>query len=183
MIKLNKREIENLNFEISFCEELIKEKPDFVDALLLLGEAYTRKGFYDKGLSVDKQLVKLRPDDPLTNYNLACSYSLIGDINSSLKALEGAISKGYFDSAFMKKDPDLENARKDKKFKKLLDKLNKKKGGDVNGVWFIQEDKGKEGKTEEKSKGFKEKGCKKTKAPKEKERSKEKKTRRNYLKT
>jgi len=181
MIKPSKREIESLNFEISFCEELIKEKPDFVDALLLLGEAYTRKGFYDKGLSVDKQLIKLKPDDPLISYNLACSYSLIGNIDFSLKALGDAINKGYFDSAFMKKDPDLENARKDKKFKKLLDELNKKKGGDVNGVWFIQE--GKEGKTEKKSEGFKEKGCKKTKAPEEKERSKEKKTRRNHLKT
>ena len=36
---------EQLDFEISFFERLVKKDPDFVDALIPLAEAYTRKGF------------------------------------------------------------------------------------------------------------------------------------------
>ena len=44
---------ENLDFEISFYEKLIKENSNFTDALVALGDAYTKKGLYEKGLDVD----------------------------------------------------------------------------------------------------------------------------------
>jgi len=173
MEKLNKKEIEGLDFEISFYENLLKDKPDFVNALILLGEAYTRRGFYEKGLAVDKQLVKLLPHDAIANYNLACSYSLIGDIGSSLKAIKIAIKKGYSDIDFMQKDPDLETIRKDSRFKKLVDKLIKERGGDVDGIWLIQEE---DGEKENKKESFSKEGYKKTKTPKEKGGKKNTKT-------
>ena len=37
---------EDLDFEIKFCEGLIAKKPDFVEALVLLGDLYTKKGMY-----------------------------------------------------------------------------------------------------------------------------------------
>lgn len=117
---------DELDFEISFFEKLIKEKPDFVDALIPLGDAYTKRGLHKEGLEVDKRLAKLRPDDPVVWYNLACSYSLIKDVNSSLEALERAIGLGYRDFAFMGSDPDLKNARADKRYKGLLAKVDKK---------------------------------------------------------
>jgi tetratricopeptide (TPR) repeat protein len=116
MAASKKPKSEDLDFQMAFYEGILKEKPDFVDALTALGEIYTKKGFYEKGLKVDKKLSKLRPDNPIVHYNLACSLSLIGDIANSFKAIKRAISLGYKDFIFMDNDPDLSNLRRDGRF-------------------------------------------------------------------
>jgi tetratricopeptide (TPR) repeat protein len=85
---------EDLDFEISFYEDLVKEKPDFVDALILLGDAYTKKGLDAKALDADLKLSVLCPKDPAIHYNLACDYSVLKDADRCLEVLEKAISFG-----------------------------------------------------------------------------------------
>ncbi len=118
---------EDLDFEISFYERLLKKRPDFINALVALGDAYTKSGRYEDGLKVDKRLVRLKPDDPLVHYNLACSYSLLKMAESALSALKKAIRLGYRDFAFMERDPDLEHIRKDPRYKELLFEYAKKR--------------------------------------------------------
>ena len=72
---------ELLEFEISFYEKLLTAYPDFIDVLIPLANAYTRRGLHEKGLEVDRRLTELRQDDPLAWYNLACSYSLLTRID------------------------------------------------------------------------------------------------------
>lgn len=112
-------------FEIKFFEKLIKTKPSFVEALTCLGDAYTKGGFYQEGLEVDLRLSKLLPDDPVVHYNLACSYSLLGKIDEALSILKRAILLGYDDFAYLTKDKDLENVRKDARFGKLMRKIHR----------------------------------------------------------
>ena len=113
------------DFEITFCEKLIKQKPNFTQALSCLGDAYTRKGFYQEGLEIDKRLVKLKPEDPVAHYNLACSLSLTGTIEQAMKELKQAVLLGYEDLAYIIEDPDLKNLRKHPHFKGFLQKLEK----------------------------------------------------------
>lgn len=117
--QLRKR-LENLDFEISFFEKLVEASPDYVDALIPLGDAYTKRGLYEKGLKVDLKLSDFKPLDPVVHYNLACSYSLLGKIDPAIKTLDKAIKLGYTDFKFMNKDPDLENVRKDTRYSELL---------------------------------------------------------------
>jgi len=126
MAELTEEEQENLDFEIGFYQEVLKNKPDFMEALQALGNAYTARGLYQKGLEVDMKLVGLRPAEPVAHYNLACSYSLLKDIEAAFKALTRAIDLGYSDLSHMAKDPDLENLRQDKRFLNLIIKLRKK---------------------------------------------------------
>lgn len=112
-----------LDFEIRFFEKLVQGKRDFVDALIPLAEAYTRKGFYEKGLEIDRRLVKLLADDPIVHYNLACSLCLLGRKEDSLKALRKAVRLGYDDPEHMREDTDLKSLHKDAAFKRLLRKL------------------------------------------------------------
>lgn len=114
---------EDLDFEISFCENILKNNPNFFEALIVLGEDYTKSGRYEEGLKIDQRLVQLRPDDPMVHYNLACSYSLLKMPNQSLDALKKAIQLGYRAFSFMKKDTDLDFIRKDPRFKELLTSL------------------------------------------------------------
>lgn len=120
-------QLENSDFEIQFYKRLLDKKPDFVEALSLLGDLYTKKGFHKEGLEIDKRLARLRPGDPVVFYNLACSYSLSQDIDSALRIIKQAINYGYDEFEHLETDKDLENLRKDKRFQRyFLRQKNKK---------------------------------------------------------
>ncbi|MDD5084715.1 MAG: hypothetical protein PHE61_01575 [Candidatus Omnitrophica bacterium] len=111
---------DDLLFEIAFYEKLLREKEDFTDVLIPLADAYTRAGLYKKGLEIDKRLSCLRPDDETVYYNLACSYSLLGMIEETLSAIERSFQLGYRDLNHLEKDSDLNNAKKDARFRALM---------------------------------------------------------------
>lgn len=115
---------ELIDFEIAFYEKLLCAYPDFIDALIPLGDAYTRRGLHEKGLKVDLQLTQLRGHDPLMWYNLACSYSLLKHTNESLEALHRAVELGYADLDYLQKDPDLSNVRQSPKYREFLEVLS-----------------------------------------------------------
>ena len=119
MARERRKKKEDLDFFIAFFEGVLRRSPCFVEALMALAEAYTRKGLYGKGLEVDEQLVALRPQDPVCRYNIACSYSLLGRVEEALRQLRQAIELGYEDFSYMAQDPDLVNVRQDRRFQDL----------------------------------------------------------------
>ena len=110
---------EDLEFEIQFFEGIAQRDPGYIEALQILGDAYTKTGQWEKGLQVDKRLARLCPDSPLVFYNLACSYSVMGRIDQAFAALRKAVKLGYDDSRWLGQDPDLENLRCDSRFEDI----------------------------------------------------------------
>jgi tetratricopeptide (TPR) repeat protein len=123
--KLTRDEQRELDIKISFMEGVVKRDPGYVEALQVLGDDYTRRGRYVAGLKVDEQLSQLRPDDPLVQYNLACSYSLTGNFNQALAALNKALDLGYRDFKWLSQDPDLNDLRLHPLYKNIRAKLRK----------------------------------------------------------
>lgn len=117
---------EDLEFEIRFFEGISHRDPDFIDALQILGDAYTKSGQWNKGLRIDQRLAKLCPDNALVFYNLACSYSLMKQLDAAFAALGQAVKLGYDDARWLIKDPDLDNLRQDNRFEKIRTDLSKK---------------------------------------------------------
>jgi tetratricopeptide (TPR) repeat protein len=115
-IKKNK----NDQFEIQFLEGVIDKSPCFIEALIALGDLYTKNGLFEQGLAIDQKLASLRPEDPFIFYNLACSYSLLNEVNKSFSVIQLAIRLGYNDFDFLKKDRDLENLRLHPSYNNLL---------------------------------------------------------------
>jgi len=115
--------IKKKSFKIKFYENLIKERPYFFNVLICLRQEYSKRGFYEESLEITKRLVKLKPTDPVVHYNLACSLSLLGRIDEAFLELKKSLILGYDDYYCILKDPDLENLRRDNKFKDFLDKL------------------------------------------------------------
>jgi tetratricopeptide (TPR) repeat protein len=122
--KATKKEI--LAFEIKFFEGIAQRDPGFIEALQILGDAYTKTGQWDKGLMIDERLAKLCPDNPLVHYNLACSYSLLKRVDEAFAALSEAVRRGYDDGRWLNKDPDLDNLRQDNRFEKIRTNLSRK---------------------------------------------------------
>ena len=109
--------------EIAMCESILEANPAHYDALVLLGDAYTRNGDYVKGLELDIRLSHLRPENGTIRYNLACSYALIGQTDNALKNLSTAVDLGYNDFDHLSNDIDLAVLKSDPRFQTLLQKI------------------------------------------------------------
>ena len=116
---------DGLAWETIFFEGIAKSSPNYVEALMNLSTLYTRRGEHHKGLAIDRRLVELRPDDPIVHYNLACSLSLVEELDDALEELQKSIERGYCDYAYMLEDEDLENVRSDRRFFELMARFDK----------------------------------------------------------
>jgi tetratricopeptide (TPR) repeat protein len=123
--KLSREEQRDLDVKIGFLEGVLRRDPAYVEALQVLGDDYTRRGRFVAGLRVDEQLSQLRPDDPMVQYNLACSYSLTGNFNRAAAALTKSLELGYRDFKWLAKDPDLCDLREHPLFKAIRAKIRR----------------------------------------------------------
>ena len=110
------------DFEVGLSRAVLDSNPRHARALEMLGQALTRVGRHNEALDADLRLASLRPKDPVAFYNLACSYSNLENLDAAFEALRRAFDLGYRDYRHMLRDPDLENVRRDRRFKSLLDK-------------------------------------------------------------
>ncbi|MBF0386842.1 MAG: hypothetical protein HQL20_03185 [Candidatus Omnitrophica bacterium] len=116
----------NVKFEIGFYEKVLERAPNFIEALICLGDLYTRAGLYSQGLAIDERLAALRPDDAGVLYNLACSYSLLNNIPLARSVMLRAIDLGYDEWEHLGKDTDLANLLGDREFIARLKDIRKK---------------------------------------------------------
>ncbi len=114
------QELGGVNWEIQFYEDVLKRKPDYVEVLMLLGGLYTGSKMYKQGLKVDERLAELKASDPIVQYNLACSYSLVNQVDKAIDALRKAVQFGYCDVDHMNHDDDLVSIRSDRRYAELL---------------------------------------------------------------
>ena len=123
--KMKRQESKDLDVKIQFMEGIVRRDPEYIEALQLLGDHYTQRGRYEQGLKVDERLSRLEPKYPLVFYNLACSYSLIGEVDAAATALEKALVLGYRDFKWLAKDPDLRTLRKHPLYRDIEAKIRK----------------------------------------------------------
>ena len=116
-------EKEDLEFEIQFFEGVVQRDNNYIEALQILGDAYTKTGRWREGLKVDKRLARLCPNNPLVFYNLACSYSMMSRLDEAFAALRKAVKLGYDDAKWLSSDPDLENLRNDSRYDSIKREL------------------------------------------------------------
>ena len=125
--KMTRKETRDLDVKIDFMEGIVRRDPHYIEALQLLGDHYTQRGRFQHGLKVDEKLSRLEPRNPLVFYNLACSYSLTGEVDLAASALGKALALGYRDFKWLAKDPDLRTLRKHPLYRDIEDKIRKMK--------------------------------------------------------
>lgn len=117
------RKNNDLQFEISFFEAVLRRDASFVEVVEILGGLYTKQGRIADGLKMDRKLVKLQPDNATAHYNLACSLALSRRKSDALRSLQQAVQLGYKDFDWMQQDPDLEGLKHHPAFLALLEQL------------------------------------------------------------
>lgn len=121
--QLSPREARDLDIEISFLAGLTRRDPAYVEALQLLGDAYSRRGRFHDTLRVDQQVARLRPEDPHVLFNLACSQALTGHFEATYDTLLRAFDAGWRDLRRLSRDPDLAAFRKHPLYRRLRQRL------------------------------------------------------------
>jgi Flp pilus assembly protein TadD len=87
-----------------------------------LGTTYIQMRSYNKAERSLETAVNLDTRDPNAMYNLAAVYSLSNKVDLSLEALDKCLNNGFNNIEALRTDPDLDNARKDPEYTKLLEK-------------------------------------------------------------
>ncbi|MGE5448730.1 MAG: TPR end-of-group domain-containing protein, partial [Bacteroidales bacterium] len=95
-------------------QELWKQK-DYREAIAVMQDLRTR---YNQLDSLDKEYYIGALQG--LSYNLACGYSVVNQIDSSLMYLQLALDKGYYNYYWIKTDSDLDNIRQDKRYQDLM---------------------------------------------------------------
>jgi predicted esterase len=81
-------------------------------------EAYNQQD-WTRAIDLGLELVKMVPDRPLPQYNLACVYALKGDTTASLQWLGRAAATGFDGLSHLDSDDDLDAIRDQKGFVKV----------------------------------------------------------------
>lgn len=112
-----------LEFLADFLTRAARHREDDVEVLAELANTLTRLGRHEEGLTLDRRLVELLPDDATVRYNLACSLALCQASAAALLELERAVELGYRDADHLLADEDLRNLREEPNFLKLVERL------------------------------------------------------------
>ena len=97
----------DLQFEIDFCQSILRRDANNIPVMEMLAGFLTKSGRIDEGLVLDQRIVELDPDNAISHYNLACSLALKNRSSEALSALRMALERGYDDFDWLMKDNDL----------------------------------------------------------------------------
>ena len=101
----------------------MRNDPQCVEVIEILGGLYTKAGRIADGLRMDRKLVRLQPANATAHYNLACSLALSKRNADALRSLRHAIGLGYRDFEWMSHDPDLQGLKGSPEFGAMVAQL------------------------------------------------------------
>ena len=98
------------------------ERPSDSELLIPALEAHQRKDF-DASVRLFKRIYYQFPKEPIgatSAYNVACGYALAGKKDEALDWLEIALAAGFRKIDHLRKDPDLDSLRQERRYRRLL---------------------------------------------------------------
>jgi len=109
---------------LQVVEKFAQMHPDDARALLFGATGYLQAGDREKCREWTRRALTIGADDPVTYYNAACNYSLLGDIEAAFDCLEKGIQSGMAQKDWIEHDSDLDPLRSHPRFQEILRRIN-----------------------------------------------------------
>jgi len=125
MIKLGRVEqhVDVARRAMQVLERRLAIAPEDGRALQLATVVAARLGLRDKSRDLAERAVKARPNAFATYYNVACAYSVLGDIDDALCMLDRAVQHDRGNLEWIEHDPDFDALRPDPRFSAIVDRI------------------------------------------------------------
>jgi serine/threonine protein kinase/Flp pilus assembly protein TadD len=104
-------------------ERHLELHPDDARALYLGATALCRVGDRARAVEWASRALAMDPEEPVTLYNVACVYSLQGQIEKAIDCLEGALKHGFAHKEWIEHDSDLNPLHEHPRYQALLQTL------------------------------------------------------------
>jgi TolB-like protein/tetratricopeptide (TPR) repeat protein len=88
-----------------------------------------RLGLRDNARELAKRALQARPDAFSTFYNVACAYSVLGDVDDAIAMLDQAVQHGRGNLEWIERDPDFDPLRADPRFNAIVNRLRSLSAG------------------------------------------------------
>ena len=108
---------------LQVIEKHVQMHPDDARALLFGATQHLQAGNRDKCREWTRRALAIAPDDPVTFYNAACNYSLLGEVETAIDCLENAVTSGMAQKDWLDHDSDLDPLRAHPRFQALMQRL------------------------------------------------------------
>jgi serine/threonine protein kinase/cytochrome c-type biogenesis protein CcmH/NrfG len=105
---------------VNVLEHQIELVPEDVRARILLANTYAFFGNKKDAAQQLEKAIAMRPNDPNTLYNAACTYGLLDMKTESLAMLKRATETGFSDVEWVSRDPDLTCLHGEPEFERLV---------------------------------------------------------------
>jgi serine/threonine protein kinase/Flp pilus assembly protein TadD len=102
------------------AEAYLRLYPDGARALCLGATAWCQLNDRDRALEWARRALAVDPDEPMTLYNVACVYSLLGETEEAIDTLSRAVERGYRHKEWIQNDADFKPLRSHPRFQALL---------------------------------------------------------------
>ena len=109
---------------LQVVEKHVQMYPDDSRALLFGATQLLQAGNRNRCLEWVGRALAITPDEPITFYNAACSYSLAGEVEEAIECLEKAITSGMAQQDWIAHDSDLDPLRQHPRFQDLLRRMS-----------------------------------------------------------
>jgi adenylate cyclase len=109
---------------LQVVEKHVQMYPDDSRALLFGATQLLQAGNRNRCLEWVARALAITPDEPITFYNAACSYSLAGEVEKAIECLEKAVTSGMAQRDWVAHDSDLDPLRQHPRFQDLLRRMS-----------------------------------------------------------
>ena len=108
---------------ILIAQQALALNPREARAIYLASGAMIQLGMYREAVEWAQRALSIDPDDPIINYNVACSYAQAGEPEKALDCLDKAKKSGMISYGWLKNDSDLVALITQPRFQALLKEL------------------------------------------------------------
>jgi serine/threonine protein kinase/Flp pilus assembly protein TadD len=108
---------------VESAKKRLSTHPDETRAWTFGASALAELGEPDKAAEWIGRALAIDPDEPVIQYNAACTYAGLGKVDEALRCLETATGFGFVSKEWMENDSDLDPLREDPRFQELLSRI------------------------------------------------------------